>query len=223
MGNNISVLMNKNRLTIWFLVFVTSGLLWLAMLSNGYSDTRLRFQDHNFKDIRDSNYNDIKKTSSGTASIIWDRIGLSYTKFIYYRSGNYPSDQSKNWNQGYSIRTAHLSYTFGTDLTLTLGTTVWSQGFSWISHNESFSYETESLNSTKDSIDNYLDAISIGFRIGSVEFLIGIRKEDFKFDDYQCGSSSCTRTISEMSGSGAVISDEIKIEEWIDFGIGITF
>ena len=100
---------------------------------------------------------------------------------------------------------------------------MWSQGFSWISHNESFSYETESLNSTKDSIDNYLDAISIGFRIGSVEFLIGMRKEDFKFDDYQCGSSSCTRTISEMSGSGAVISDEIKIEEWIDFGIGITF
>ena len=215
--------MLARRLTVWFLVFVMSGFLWLAMLSNGYSDTRLRFQDHNFKDIRDSNYNDIKKTSSGTASIIWDRIGLSYTKFNYQRSGNYRSDQSQSWGQGYWIQIANLSYTFGTDLTLTLGTTVWSQGFSWISHNESFSYETESLNSTKDSIDNYLDAISIGFRIGSVEFLIGIRKEDFKFDDYQCGSSSCTRTISEMSGSGAVISDEIKIEDWIDFGIGITF
>ena len=197
------------------------------MLSNGYSDTRLRFQDHNFKDIRDSNYNDIKKTSSGTASIIWDRIGLSYTKFNYQRSGNYRSDQSQSWEQGYWIQIANLSYTFGTDLTLTLGTAVWSQGFSWILHNESkhesSTYETESLNSTKDSIDNYLDAISIGFRIGSVEFLIGMRKEDFKFDDYQCGSSSCTRTISEMSGSGAVISDEIKIEDWIDFGIGITF
>ena len=215
--------MLARRLTIWFLVFVMSGFLWLAMLSNGYSDTRLRFQDHNFKDIRDSNYNDIKTTSSETVSIIWDRIGLGFSNFNYQRSGNYQSDQSQSWEQGYWIQIANLSYTFGTDLTLTLGTAVWSQGFSWISHNESFSYETESLNSTKDSIDNYLDAISIGFRIGSVEFLIGIRKEDFKFDDYQCGSSSCTRTISEMSGSGAVISDEIKIEEWIDFGIGITF
>ena len=215
--------MLARRLTIWFLVFVMSGFLWLAMLSNGYSDTRLRFQKHNFKATGDANYNDIKTTSSETVSIIWDRIGLGFSNSNYQRSGNYPSDQSQSWKEGYWVQLLQLSYTFGTDLTLTLGTTVWSQGFSWLSHNETFSYETESLNSTKDSIDNYLDAISIGFRIGSVEFLIGIRKEDFKFDDYQCGSSSCTRTISEMSGSGAVISDEIKIEEWIDFGIGITF
>ena len=30
--------MNKNRLTIWFLVFVTSGLLWLAVPRNGHSE-----------------------------------------------------------------------------------------------------------------------------------------------------------------------------------------
>ena len=29
--------MLARRLTIWFLVFVMSGFLWLAMLSNGYS------------------------------------------------------------------------------------------------------------------------------------------------------------------------------------------
>ena len=191
---------------------------------NGNNIIRLRSRSHSETDTMGSNYNDIKTTSSETVSIIWDRIGLGFSNFNYQRSGNYQSDQSQSWEQGYWIQIANLSYTFGTDLTLTLGTAVWSQGFSWISHNESFSYETESLNSTKDSIDNYLDAISIGFRIGSVEFLIGMRKEDFKFDDYQCNSKSgCSKTISQMSGSGAVISDEIKIEEWIDFGIGITF
>ena len=215
--------MLARRLTIWFLVFVMSGFLWLAMLSNGYSDTRLRFQKYNFKATGDANYNDIKTTSSETVSIIWDRIGLGFSNFNYQRSGNYPSDQSQSWEQAYWIQIANLSYTFGTDLTLTLGTAVWSQGFSWISHNESFSYETESLNSTKDSIDHYIDSISIGFRVGSIEFLIGSRKEDFKFGDYQCNSkSSCSKTISQMGDSG-VISDEKEIHDWIDFGIGITF
>ena len=215
--------MLARRLTIWFLVFVMSGFLWLAMLSNGYSDTRLRFQKHNFKATGDANYNDIKTTSSETVSIIWDRIGLGFSNSNYQRSGNYPSDQSQSWKEGYWVQLLQLSYTFGTDLTLTLGTTVWSQGFSWLSHNGSFSYETESLNPTKDSIDHYIDSISIGFRVGSIEFLIGSRKEDFKFGDYQCNSkSSCSKTISQMGDSG-VISDEKEIHDWIDFGIGVTF
>ena len=88
--------MLARRLTIWFLVFVMSGFLWLAMLSNGYSDTRLRFQKHNFKATGDANYNDIKTTSSETVSIIWDRIGLGFSNFNYQRSGNYQSDQSQS-------------------------------------------------------------------------------------------------------------------------------
>ena len=184
---------------------------------------RLRFQKHNFKAIGDANYNDIKTTSSETVSIIWDRIGLGFSNSNYQRSGNYPSDQSQSWKEGYWVQLLQLSYTFGTDLTLTLGTTVWSQGFSWLCHNESFCYQTESLNPTKDSIDHYIDSISIGFRVGSIEFLIGSRKEDFKFGDYQCNTkSSCSKTISQMGDSG-VISDEKEIHDWIDFGIGVTF
>ena len=113
------------RLTIWFLVFVTSGVVGLAVPKTGYgleictslkcvdrgrrkvegverkkkallnprkqttssrrsrdsrdsTIIRLRFQKHNFKATGDANYNDIKTTSSETASIIWDRIGLAF-------------------------------------------------------------------------------------------------------------------------------------------------
>ena len=109
---------------------------------------RLRFQKHNFKATGDANYNDIKTTSSETVSIIWDRIGLGFSNFNYQRSGNYQSDQSQSWEEGYWIQIAHLSYTFGTNLTLTLGSTVWSQGHAWISKKNSATYVTNSLKPT---------------------------------------------------------------------------
>jgi hypothetical protein len=198
-----------------------SGFLWLAMLSNGYSDTRLRFQKHNFKATGDANYNDIKTTSSETVSIIWDRIGLGFSNFNYQRSGNYQSDQSQSWEEGYWIQIAHLSYTFGTNLTLTLGSTVWSQGHAWISKKNSATYVTNSLKPTYKPI---ISTVIIGFRVSFIEFLIGAGEEGYKFSDFQCFDPPCAITLSEIASGSGVISDVTNAgTARLGFGIGVTF
>ena len=58
---------------------------------------------------------------------------------------------------------------------------------------------------------------TLGFEFYGIEFLIGTGKQDFKFKDFKCDSSDCSKTADE-------VYSQTKIKDyWMDFGIGIVF
>ena len=268
--------MLARRLTIWFLVFVTSGLLWLAVPRNGHSEeicttlncvsrgTRkvekqmrqqemmrsggskskrsrskngnniIRFRGRSYSETLtiDSNYNDIQNSNADSVSIIWNRIGLGFTDQRYQRSGEYKSDQADSssyygvkWDQGYWISTAHLSYTFGKDLTLTLGTNIWKEGHAWM-HGMNSNYGSRKIESSTDDFISSIDAVTIGYRFGLFEIFYGIKKDDYYFINFNCTSTlnDCSETVREIVPN-SIGKDFINIiqQSTPSFGWGITY
>ena len=264
--------MLARRLTIWFLVFVTSGLLWLAVPRNGHSEeicttlncvsrvkrkveqqmrqqemmrsggskskrsrskngnNIIRFRGRSYSETLtiDSNYNDIQNSNADSVSIIWNRIGLGFTKQRYQRSGEYKSDQADSsseygvkWNQGYWIRTAHLSYTFGKDLTLTLGTNIWKEGNAWMNGMNS-GYDSRKIESGNSDFTSFIDAVIIGYRFGLFEIVYGIKRDDYNFINFNC--NDCSETVTEIVPN-SIGGDFINIikQSTPSFGWGITY
>ncbi len=123
----------------------------------------------------------------------------------------------------YNTESTIISYTFGDKYTLSLGTTVEIIGDIYIrerdEENNTYTreYSSTNLDSKYSNIFYYIDTITLGFEFYGIEFLIGTGKQDFKFKDFKCDSSDCSKTADE-------VYSQTKIKDyWMDFGIGIVF
>ena len=131
--------MNKNRLTIWFLVFVMSGFLWLAMLSNGHSEEiRIRYisgesKKNQLKRKVGKEYNKIN-----SLNIFYNSFGLGFTNYKNEgcrgntNSGEYAFCDNNLTDKPYQrgeVNVISILYNFGNTLLLTIGGDLYASGY----------------------------------------------------------------------------------------------
>ena len=207
------------RLTIWFLVFVTSGLVGLSVPSEVYGECNSICIQREMKESIGRMVRQIKgevsqtsrKTSSkpskirirglsgsissGTTtvsntstSLIWNSWGIGQSVLKYKNTKTTTSYDLSNTS-------TDLSYTFGDELSLTLGLGTVSGGKGTIT-SSSKDYTT-----SKVSGSSYFGMVGVEF--GIFEVLVGYRKLNFGYKDFQRDSSGTTVTLGtnyEVSG-----------------------
>jgi hypothetical protein len=250
------------RLTIWFLVFVTSGVVGLAVPKTGYGleiCTSLKCVDRGRRKVegverkKKALLNPRKQTTSSRRSkdssiiriraltgfrksgekyridpdsipyektenvtfssyiLIWNKWGLGVSKYgsektILYSGTNY----SKSWGENYTLDSIDLSYTFGDDWTLSLGTSVYDKGESY-----QLDYESETIYYYKaEKLIGRVYFSTVGFQIGAMEFLLDMRAPEFKFTDFTCTHSSCPSEASD---------EFVSVNPTLNLGIGYVF
>ena len=155
------------RLTIWFLVFVTSGLVGLTIPSNGYSLEPAKIRIRGLSGSISSGTTTVSNTST---SLIWNSWGIGQSVLKYKTS---KSDTSYD----VSNTSTDLSYTFGDEWTLTLGLGSVSGGKGTIT-SSSKEYTT-----SKVSGSGYFGMVGVEF--GILEVLVGYRKVSIEYTDFQ--------------------------------------
>jgi hypothetical protein len=114
-----------------------------------------------------------------------------------------------------------LSYTFGKDLTLTLGTNIWKEGNAWMNGMNS-GYDSRKIESGNSDFTSFIDAVTIGYRFGLFEIVYGIKRDDYNFINFNC--NDCSETVTEIvpnsiGGEGLGIIQQSTPS----FGWGITY
>ena len=188
---------------------------------------RIRHQSGKYNEEEGENRSDYKKdvTDVKIWTLIIGKIGFSNLKQDYYSIRDVLNNSELIAFNKTNLESTILSYTFGNNITLTIGTTIENKGNISIGEKSVINDEHFNVhNSTKisnqyGSFISYIDTITIGFELYGFEFLIGTGKQDFEFKDLECdgGDINCDKSAYEVYNSG-------KFENyWMDFGIGIVF
>ena len=190
------------RLTIWFLVFVTSGLVGLSVPSEVYGECNSICIQREMKEsigrmVRQIKRGEVsqtsRKTSSEPSKIRIRGLSGSISSGTTTVSNTSTSLIWNSWGIGQSVlkyknsktttsydlsnTSTDLSYTFGDEWTLTLGvgTVSGGKGTSTSSSNE---YTT-----SKVSGSGYFGMVGVEF--GILEVLVGYRKVSIEYKDFQ--------------------------------------
>jgi len=190
------------RLTIWFLVFVTSGLVGLTIPSEVYGGCNSFCLQREMKESLERMVRQIKsgevsqtsrKTSSKPSKIRIRRLSGSISSGTTTVSNTSTSLIWNSWGIGQSLlkyknsktttsydlssTSTDLSYTFGDEWTLTLGLGSVSGGKGTIT-SSSKEYTT-----SKVSGSGYFGMVGVEF--GIFEVLVGYRKDSIEYKDFQ--------------------------------------
>ena len=183
------------RLTIWFLVFVTSGLVGLSgpipvqgfelFPCNPRTEVCASTQDRSYKRKLKRLEQPVKirirglsgSISSGTTtvsntstSLIWNSWGIGQSLLKYKNSKTTTS-------YDLSSTSTDLSYTFGDEWTLTLGLGTVTDGKGTITSS------SNEFTTSKVSGSGYFGMVGVEF--GILEVLVGYRKDSIEYKDFQ--------------------------------------
>ena len=157
------------------------------------------------------------------STLIIGNIGISNLKQHYYSIDEVSNNSNLTASLRYNTESTIISYVIGDKFTLSIGTTIEINGDIIINEKDKNTgsytreYSSTNLDSKYSNFLYYIDTITFGFEFYGIEFLFGTGKQDFKFKDFQCDSSDCSKTANEVYSQ-----NKIK-DYWIDFGIGIVF
>ena len=190
------------RLTIWFLVFVTSGLMGLSVPSEVYGGCNSFCLQREMKESLERMVRQIKsgevsqtsrKTSSKPSKIRIRRLSGSISSGTTTVSNTSTSLIWNSWGIGQSLlkyknpktttsydlsnTSTDLSYTFGDEWTLTLGVGTVTDGKGTITSS------SKEFTTSKVSGSGYFGMVGVEF--GIFEVLVGYRKVSIEYTDFQ--------------------------------------
>ena len=175
------------------------NLIKLANERRGYKEPREPW-NLRLRYLFSQNTKNNRNLNNTSIYIIWKKIGIGQSNLKY--------KQITNNNALYDMSNSSLdiSYTFGSNWTFTIGKGVVYKGMGSISFFDNNKVETEKVKG--DSSFGI-----IGFEIGLIELLIGLRENQIKYTEFKS-------TLDENIQPG--IDYNIKGKQWF-FGGGISF
>ena len=175
------------------------NLIKLANERRGYKEPREPW-NLRLRYLFSQNTKNNRNLNNTSIYIIWKKIGIGQSNLKYKQitTNNALYDMSNS--------SLDISYTFGSNWTFTIGKGVVYKGMGSISFFDNNKVETEQVKG--DSSFGI-----IGFEIGLIELLIGLRENQIKYTEF-------TSTLDENIQPG--IDYNIKGKQWF-FGGGISF